>query len=110
VDHAVVVLIAYDHPYPEPLHAVRPIIAPFGIALILTPRQTEKSFASIELEFVSGKAQASPMQDAGLEALRRGVPAGQGLPLLAALASGKSEQISIAYFDENHLNLRVTPC
>jgi hypothetical protein len=110
VDHAVVVLIAYDHPYPEPLHAVRPIIAPFGMALILTPRQTEKSFASIELEFVSGKVQASPMQDAGLEALRRGVPAAQGLPLLAALASGKSEQIRIAYFDENHLNLRVTPC
>jgi hypothetical protein len=32
------------------------------------------------------------------------------LPLLAALASGKAAQISIAYFDDNHLNLRVTPC
>lgn len=110
VDGAVVVLIAYDHPYPEPLKSVRPITASFGMALILTPRQSERSFASIELDFVSGKAKETTMQDAGLEALRRGVPAARGLPLLAALAGGKPAQISIRYFDENHLDLRVTPC
>jgi len=110
VDDAVVVLIAYDHPYPEPLNAVRPITAAFGMALILTPRQTEKSLASIELDFVSGKTQETTMRDAGLEILRRGVPAARSLPLLAALAAGKEAQISIAYFDENHLNIRVTPC
>jgi hypothetical protein len=110
VDDAVVVLIAYDHPYPEPLNSVRPITAAFGMALILTPRQTEKSFASIEVDFVSGKTQETTMQSAGLEVLRRGVPAARGLSLLAALASGKQAQISIAYFDDNHLNLRVTPC
>jgi hypothetical protein len=110
VDDAVVVLIAYDHPYPEPLNAVRPITAAFGMALILTPRQTERSFASIEIDFASGKIQETTMQDIGLEVLRRGVPAARGLPLLAALASGKAAQICIAYFDDNHLNLRVAPC
>ena len=80
------------------------------MALILTPRQTGKSLASIELDFVPGKTQETKMQDIGLEALRRGVPAARGLPLLATLASGKAAQISIAYFDDNHLNLRVTPC
>jgi hypothetical protein len=30
--------------------------------------------------------------------------------LLAALASGKTAQLSIAYFEDNQLNLRVTPC
>jgi len=110
VDDAVVVLIAYDHPYPEPLNAVRPIAAAFGMALILTPRQTEKSLVAIEVDFISGKTQETTMQDAGLEVLRRGVPAARGLPLLAALASGKTAQISIAYFDDNHLSLRVTPC
>jgi hypothetical protein len=78
--------------------------------LILTQHKTEKSLAAIEVEFILGKTQETTMQDAGLEVLRRGVPAARGLPLLAALASGKPAQISIAYFDNNHLNLRVTPC
>ena len=110
VDDAVVVLIAYDHPYPEPLHAVRPITAAFGMALILTPRQTDKSLAVMEVGLVSGKIDETTMQDAGLEVLRRGVPAARGLPLLAALASAKAAEISIAFFDDNHLNIRVMPC
>lgn len=110
VDDAVVALIAYDHPYPEPLCAVRPITAAFGMALILTPRQNENSLALIELDFVPGRAEETVMQDSGLETLRCGVPAARGLVLLAALAGGKSTQISMAYFDDNHLNIRVTPC
>ena len=92
------------------MHTVRPITAAFGMALILTPRQSEISLAAIEADFISGKMDETQMKDAGLEALRRGVPAARGLPLLSALASGKSTQISIAYFDNNHLNIRVTPC
>jgi len=110
VDEATVALIAYDHSYPEPLHTVRPITASFGAALILTPRQGERSLAAIEVDFVSGKAQETTMQDAGLEALRRGVPAARCLPLLSALARGKPVQISIACFDDNHLKVRVLPC
>jgi hypothetical protein len=110
VDDATVVLIAYDHPYPEPLNTVRPITAAFGMALILTSQRSEKSLASIEVEFVPGKTQETAMQDAGLEALRYGVPAARGLPLLVALAVGKTAQISIDYFEHSHLDLRVTPC
>jgi hypothetical protein len=62
------------------------------------------------VDFVSGKTQETTMRDAGLETLRRGVPAARALPLLAALASGKPAQISIAYLEDNHLNIRVTPC
>ncbi len=109
VDDSVVALIAYDHPYPEPLRAVRPITAAFGMALILAPRQTGKSLAAIEIELASGKSDETTMPEAGLEALRRGIPAARSLPLLAALASGKPAQTSIAYFD-NHLDIRVTPC
>jgi hypothetical protein len=110
VDDAVVALVAYDHPYPEPLNAVRPIAAAFGMALILTPRASERSLAMLEVEFVSGTTTDTTMQDADLEALRLGIPAARGLPLLAALASGKSAQISIAYLAQNHLSVRVTPC
>ena len=80
------------------------------MALILTPRQTEKSLAEIEVDFVSGKTREATMQDVALEALRVGVPAARGLPLLAALAAGRTAQISLAYLDANHLNLRLTPC
>jgi hypothetical protein len=110
VDDAVVALIAYDHPYPEPLHSVRPIAAAFGMALILAPRQTERSLAAIEVDYVSGNAGETAMPEPDLEALRRGIPAARSLPLLAALADGKATQISIAYFGDSHLNIRVTPC
>lgn len=110
VDDAVVVLIAYDHPFPQPLHAVRPITAPFALALLLAPRRTEKSMAEIGVDFLPGKARETTMQDGGLEALRRGIPAARGLPLLESLARGKAAQVSIACFDDNHINLRVTPC
>ncbi len=109
VDGAVVALIAYDHPYPEPLNALRPLTAPFGMALILTPQQSDKTLAAIEVDFVSGNAEETTMLDAGLEALRRGVPAARGLPLLAALAGDNAGQVSIAYLD-NHLHIRVLPC
>ena len=110
IDGAVVAMVAYDHPYPEPLQTVRPITAPFGMALILTPRQSGKSLAALEVEFVAGTTPETTMPEAGLEALRMGVPAARGLPLLSALAGGKPAQISIAYFADNHLNIRVTPC
>lgn len=109
VDDAIVALIAYDHPYPEPLRAVRPITAAFGMALVMSSRQNKNSLAKIEMNFVPGRAEESTMKEAELEALRCGVPAARGLPLLAALASGQSTQISIAYF-ENHLKICVTPC
>jgi len=110
VDDAIVALIAYDHPYPEPLNTVRPITAAFGMAMILAPRQSERSMAVIEVDFVPGKTHETTMQDARLEALRRGVPAARGLPLLVALACSKASQVSIAYLDDNHVDSRVTPC
>lgn len=110
VGDAVVALIAYDHPHPEPMHRERPIAAPFGMGLILAGRRNERSLAMLEVDFVSGTTADTTMQNADLEALRLGIPAARGLPLLAALASGQSAQISIAYFAQNHLSVRVTPC
>jgi hypothetical protein len=110
VDGAVVALIAYDHCYPEPLHTVRPITAPFGAALILAQQQSARSLAMIEVDFVSGKAQETTMRHEALEALRKGVPAARALPLLAALASGAATRVCLDYLGDNHLDIRVTPC
>lgn len=110
VDNSLVALIAYDHPYPEPLHALRPVAAAFGLALIFSPQKSEKSLASLEVEFKSGRKDESTLNIAALEALRLGIPAARGLPLLAALASRKNALLTLAYFDDNHLDIRMAPC
>jgi hypothetical protein len=82
-----VTLAAYDVPYPAPLHDVRPIEAAFGIALVLTPRPTERTFAVLRISPCQSGT-AVPMADPDLERLRLGNPAARGLPLLAVLARG----------------------
>jgi hypothetical protein len=109
VDGALVALISYDHPYPEPLNAVRPIHAEFGVALALAPKATERAVAALDVTFVPRESEASRMADPGLEALRTGVPAARCLPLLAALARGSRETVILEYAGA-HLRVAVTPC
>jgi hypothetical protein len=106
----VVALVAYDHAYPEPMSALRPIAGAFGVALVLAPCETEHSIAMLEIDFVAGSAHETRVADAGLEALRSGIPAARALPLLCALAEGTEQQVSLNYLDENHLAIRVVPC
>jgi hypothetical protein len=89
-------LAAYDLPYPEPLHGVRRIEAPFGMALVLTPASTPGTIAALDIATSEGAPQA--MDDAALEALRLGNPAARGLPLLAALARGGNGSLLLDYF------------
>ena len=107
---APVALIAYDHPYPEPLNSVRPIHGDFGMALALAPRATERAVAALDITFVPQEMDASRTADAGLEALRTGVPAARCLPLLAALARGTRETVIFEYVAGTHLRVAVTPC
>ncbi len=109
-DGAAVALIAYDHPYPEPLHAVRPILAAFGIALVLAPSATDRSIAVLDVTFVAQETAATPVAVPGLEALRNGVPAARSLPLLTVLARGSSETVILEYVSGTHLRVAVAPC
>lgn len=104
-----VALIAYDQPYPEPLHAVRAIGASFGMALVLAPQATGRTFASLEVTLIPHEARPSCMSDAGLDRVRAGIPAARSLPLLAALARGAAAVVILAYGDQNHLRVEVTP-
>ena len=54
-DAAAVLLIAYDLPYPEPMHALWSVSHPFAAALVLRPSGTEG--AQLQLEVRSGEAQ-----------------------------------------------------
>ena len=79
-----VTLIAYDVPYPPPLHAARPIAAIFGIALVLAPHVTDRTLASLTVAMADFPQSATAMLDPELERLRLAIPAARALPLLAA--------------------------
>ena len=99
-----VTLVAYDVPYPEPLNTARPIAAPFGMALVLTPQQTSRSLVALTLVTRDKVLCPSGMANAGLEQLRRGNPAARGLPLLAAIARSDSGAVCVG-----SIGIAVTP-
>lgn len=83
-----VLLVASDTPYPEPLHAARPLPDTMGVALVLAAAGTPGAAARLRIR-VLPMAQAgsvTPCSDAGLEQLRERIPAARALPLLEAIA------------------------
>ena len=102
-DHPVT-LIAYDVPYPEPLHAVRPIDTMFGMALVLTPDRTDRALAALTIEMADAAPDATRMADVALERLRLANPAARALPLLAAIARRDTATIRL-----DGIDITVTP-
>lgn len=103
-------LIAYDQPYPEPLHSARPLAASFGAALVLTPESGERTFAGLQIDFVAEPARATPMSDPGLEATRLDNPAARALSLLAVLAGKRGGSVFLDYLSGAHLRIAASPC
>lgn len=109
-DSDAVALICWDAPYPQPLHAVRPISAAFGVALVLSRNQTKQSLAELEIGITTGRESSTTIAIAALEAMRLGVPAAQSLPLLAALSNRSEERVCLDYIAGNRLEIGVFPC
>jgi len=105
-----VVLIAYDAPYPQPIQAVRPISAAFGVAMVLTGDQTNRSLAEIEIGISRKGKPITPVAIAALEPMRQSVPAARCLPLLAALAARTDGQVCLDYVAGNQLDVALRPC
>jgi hypothetical protein len=99
VQHRPVTLIAYDVPYPEPLHTARPIVSAFGMALVLLPVRTGRTLASLTLAVADAEEPATSMTQTELERLRLGNPAARSLPLLAAIARGDTGTIRLKGLD-----------
>jgi hypothetical protein len=99
-------LIAYDTPYPDPLHQARPIADSFAVAFVLAAADS-KSGARIEAALEERAAEA--MDDRALEAVRTGIPAARSLPLLRALALAAPGEASLEYLDGRSLRVRVRP-
>lgn len=108
VDHRMVGLVAYDLPYPEPLHSARPIGAVFCTALVLAPQPSELTLAALDIAIEHGRGQATRLAEP-FEALRAGTPAARSLPLLAALARGAAERVVLDYLEECKLGVAVEP-
>lgn len=91
VDGADTLLVAFDLPAPEPLHAKRPFAHPAAVALVLTREATANSLAAVACE--TTVAAESALEEAALEALRLGNPATRALPLLRAFARRSVGQV-----------------
>jgi hypothetical protein len=109
-DRAPLGLIAYDHRYPHPLDAVRPLIADFAVALILTPEPTGRTFATLDVSHLHDDAPETLMTLPALEAVRAGVPAGRSLPLLAALAREAAAVVILELAGAGRLRVAIAPC
>lgn len=104
-----VTLIAYDTPYPEPLHSKRPIVGEFGMGLVLSPTRAANSIASVGIRGIGASAPATALPDS-LRALHDGVPAARGLTLLGALARGTACACALEWLHRRYLQLEIAPC
>ena len=105
VEQRPVLLVAYDAQYPEPLRSTRPITDAFAVALVLAPTQKDATLARLEVRFSDAPGHAVP--DAGLEALRRGIPAARSLPLLVQLAQRRSGTVVLDYLKPRTLSVEI---
>lgn len=101
-----ILLVAYDVPYPAPLHALRPVDDAFAIALVLAAARGPAATARLEAGL--GRATPTALSDPALEQLRFGAPAGRGLALLDALATGGGQRV-LEYHETLSLECTVAP-
>lgn len=104
-----VLLSVYDIAVPEPLHHIRPIHFPFGVALVLDSRQSASVLGQLDIRLngeVDGVVTTLPSLE--LETLRQGNAAARALPLLAAIARKQPAQVILDYVGTSSLNVEVT--
>ncbi len=104
-----VLYVAYDMPYPEPLHGVRQIADQFAVAMLLQPAKTDRSVAALELG-LNGAAH-SRMQHPALDGVCQGIPAARCLPLLEAIALNArpaNKEVHLEYVNRRSLSITVS--
>ncbi len=101
-------LVCYEAPNPEPLHAKRPLPAAFGTALTLMPRRSPQSLALLRVTLL--EAPGDRLTHPDLEALRCQIPSARSLPLLRALARGNPHRVILEYLEPLGLAVEILPC
>ena len=102
-------LVASDTPYPEPLHATRPLPASFAVAFTLARERHQGARALFTLELLAGDPADAPTRCAplALEDLCRRIPAARSLPLLQALAAGRDKTVVLDYQADLRLGIHL---
>jgi hypothetical protein len=106
IEQQATLLVAYDVPGPVPLLDKRPVQDPVGVALILTPKRTANTLATLRIQ-PTGAPTPTPMNEAALEAMRVGNPAARALPLLQLLAYRLTGSVSLSLPNNNCLELQL---
>jgi hypothetical protein len=84
-DDCDVLLVAFDLPAPEPLHAKRTLAHPAAVALVLTRQPHAQTLAALSCAMTADAE--TTFAETALEQLRLGNPATRALPLLRQLAA-----------------------
>lgn len=108
-DQPQLLLVVHDVPMPDPLNRARPIAAPFGAGLVLARDRSPHSCARLTLSTGIAAAETA-LDDAALEAARRGNPAARMLPLLAALARSIPASVELPRCGGCGVRVQVEPC
>jgi hypothetical protein len=104
-----VLLVACDAPYPEPLHAARPLSDVFAVALLLAPAAMPGAPGAarrLSLQVITETA-ATVCACAAFESMRGTIPAARALPLLHALAGDAAAGVVLEGQPGMALHVRV---
>jgi len=104
VEQRSVLLVAYDLPYPAPMHALWPVAQPFAAALLLDPPGAGPTAFRLTLERGAARGATWP---AAIPAEFRSNPAAQALPLLAACLRAGPTGLQLPYDAVSHLAIEV---
>lgn len=104
---APVLLVACDCPFPPPLAAKRPVVAPFACALLLDPDAHAEGIVRVEMA-QAGNGSETSLEHPELEALRRGNPAARALPLLQLVARSEAGSVVLPWTPGCMLSLTLT--
>ena len=107
IEQKSVLYVAYDVIAPEPLNSVRHFEYSLAIGLRLGVKKEEESLGTISLSLDEIDNGVSSCLNTSLEPLRKGNPAGAGLPLLEVLARNSKSSITIPYVMGKYLQIGV---
>jgi hypothetical protein len=105
-----VLMCVYDVPLPAPLHAARPVMPPFGAAIVLSSSPGNVAVGQLSVGFGSRDDTPSLPELRELHPIFEGNPAARLLPVLEALARHERRRVVMSWNAAAPLVVDVTPC
>lgn len=106
-----VLLVVCEVPFLEPLDAVCPVGAAFGVAFDLAPAADRGGMARLSAVFEPhAGGEVTVPRTGALASFWNQNPAARAIPLLEAIAGGEATEVRIPYGTDGRLVLSVSPC